>query len=218
MSTLEPLSLLLVDDNKNNLFTLHTLLDEHIKANIYEADSGQLALRTLSAKKVDLIILDVQMPEMDGFEFAELIRARKSTRHIPIVFLTAAYKADEFKEKGLSIGAADYLTKPIDTVQLITRVRTYLRFLEQERKYTQGLEQLVQERTSELLNSNDSLKQEINEREQAQEELRRMHKELEWRVEERTQELSLSNQRLEQEIRKQQEAEAALQQAKEEKA
>jgi CheY-like chemotaxis protein len=95
----ESVSESLLDDNKNNLFTLRTLINEHIEANIIEADSGQGALDVLLLKPVDLIILDVQMPEMDGFETAKLIRSFKKTRHIPIVFLTAAYKSAEFQQK-----------------------------------------------------------------------------------------------------------------------
>lgn len=156
--------ILIVDDNKNNLFTLRTLINEHIEANIIEADSGQGALDVLLLKAVDLIILDVQMPEMDGFETAKLIRSFKKTRHIPIVFLTAAYKSAEFQQKGFASGAADYLTKPIDAPQLISRINTYLRFIEQERRHHAELEQKVQERTAELLAMRHQLEERVNER------------------------------------------------------
>ncbi len=156
--------ILIVDDNKNNLFTLRTLINEHIEANIIEADSGQGALDILLVKPVDLIILDVQMPEMDGFETAKLIRSFKKTRHIPIVFLTAAYKSAEFQQKGFAAGAADYLTKPIDAPQLISRINTYLRFIEQDRRHHAELEQKVQERTAELLLMRNKLEERVNER------------------------------------------------------
>jgi signal transduction histidine kinase len=156
--------ILIVDDNKNNLFTLRTLINEHIEANIIEADSGQGALDILLVKPIDLIILDVQMPEMDGFETAKLIRSFKKTRHIPIVFLTAAYKSAEFQQKGFAAGAADYLTKPIDAPQLMSRINTYLRFIEQERRHHAELEQKVQERTAELLLMRNKLEERVNER------------------------------------------------------
>jgi signal transduction histidine kinase len=101
---------------------------------------------------------------MDGFETAKAIHARKKTRHIPIVFLTAAYKSKEFQQKGFAIGAADYLTKPIDTPQLISRVQSYWRFIEQDRQHKIDLESKVHERTAELLEANKLLKQEITER------------------------------------------------------
>lgn len=164
MSKTETITILIVDDNKNNLFTLHTLIKEYIKVNILEAQSGHIALGILLEEKVDLIILDVQMPDMDGFETAKAIHARKKTRHIPIVFLTAAYKSKEFQQKGFAIGAADYLTKPIDTPQLISRVQSYWRFIEQDRQHKIDLESKVHERTAELLEANKLLKQEITER------------------------------------------------------
>jgi len=176
MSKAESLNVLLVDDNKNNLLSLHSLIDEYIEdVYVSEADSGIAALNTLMKNKVDLIILDVQMPEMDGFETAEIIRSRKKTRHIPIVFLTAAYKSEEFKQKGYNIGAADYLTKPIDTHQLINKIKTYLRFIQQDRQHNlvkSELEHQVQQNMTELLETNKRLQQEIVERKRIEEELK----------------------------------------------
>ncbi|MEK7991193.1 MAG: response regulator, partial [Thiotrichaceae bacterium] len=156
--------ILIVDDNKNNLFTLDTLIKEHLDAKIVQADSGMMALGILLRNSIDLIILDVQMPEMDGFETAQLIRSRKKTCHIPIVFLTAAYKSEQFKQKGFEVGGADYLTKPIDTHQLINRIRSYLRFIEQERYHKLLLEKTVIERTKELEEARTTLEQRVLER------------------------------------------------------
>ncbi|MCV6636853.1 response regulator [Candidatus Albibeggiatoa sp. nov. NOAA] len=164
MDTPHLFKILIVDDNKNNLFTLRTLIDEHINVDIVEADSGQKALSILMKAPVDLIIMDVQMPEMDGFETAIMIQSIKKTQHIPIVFLTAAYKSEEFQAKGFAVGAADYLTKPIDVAQLISRIKMYLRFIEQEQKHTRELEQKVQERTAELLQARNELEQRVVER------------------------------------------------------
>ncbi|WP_353571292.1 ATP-binding protein [Candidatus Albibeggiatoa sp. nov. BB20] len=150
-------TILIVDDNKNNLFTLRTLILQHLEIHILEANSGQEALTILMIEKVDLIILDIQMPEMDGFETATIIRSIHKTQLIPIVFLTAAYKSDEFQAKGFCIGATDYLTKPIDAAQLINRINLYLRFIEKEHQHAQVLEQRVQERTAELAQANARL-------------------------------------------------------------
>lgn len=157
-------NILIVDDNKNNLFTLQTLIEQHIDANIIQADSGALALRILLKQQIDLILLDVQMPDMDGFETAATIRTWKKTRQIPIVFLTAAHKSEEFQQKGFEVGAADYLTKPIDAPQLIGRIKSYLRFIEQERQHNQELERQVEERTAELLEARNQLEQRVAER------------------------------------------------------
>jgi len=147
-------TILIVDDNKNNLFTLRTLILQHMDVTILEADSGQDALTLLMTEEVDLIILDIQMPEMDGFETASIIRSIQQTQHIPIVFLTAAYKSAEFQTKGFDIGATDYLTKPIDAGQLISHIHLYLRFIEKEQEHAAILEQRVQERTEELAQAN----------------------------------------------------------------
>ena len=170
MQDQENLIILIVDDNRNNLYTLRTLLEEHLEVTIVEAQSGLDALELLLEQNVDLIILDIQMPEMDGFETASLIRARRQTEHIPIVFLTAAYKSDDFKQKGFEIGAADYLTKPIDAPQLINRVKSYLRFIEQEKRHTRELKRQSQE----LAQTNSRLQAEVQEREQAQMDLHRI--------------------------------------------
>jgi signal transduction histidine kinase len=153
------ISVLIVDDSKNNLFTLRTLIEEFINAQILSAQSGTAALRILVENTVDLIILDVQMPDMDGFETAKLIQSRPKLQHVPIVFLTAAYKAEEFQEKGFEMGAVDYLTKPIDAPLLINRIKSYVRFIEQDRKHKQELESKVVERTAELSKARNELEE-----------------------------------------------------------
>jgi PAS domain S-box-containing protein len=210
MPTSEVLNILIVDDNKNNLFTLHNLISTHLEARILEALSGSEALQILLQERIDLIILDVQMPEMDGFETAQLIRSRKKTQHIPIVFLTAAYKSEQFKQKGFAVGAADYLTKPIDANQLINRIQSYLRFILQEQQHNQELEKKVQERTTELVDTNRKLQQEIIERKQVEAKLQQARDELESRVQERTAELLTINQQLQAEINERNKVEAAL--------
>jgi len=153
------INVLIVDDSKNNLFTLRTLIEEFINAQILSAQSGIAALKILVENTVDLIILDVQMPGMDGFETAKLIQSRPKLQHVPIVFLTAAYKAEEFQEKGFEVGAVDYLTKPIDAPQLINRIKSYVRFIEQDRKHKQELESKVVERTAELSKARNELEE-----------------------------------------------------------
>jgi PAS domain S-box-containing protein len=143
--------LLIVDDNQNNLFTLRTLLERYMDINIQEALSGQQALEiALAENDLDLIILDVQMPEMDGFQTASMLKIRKKTRDIPIIFLTAAFKTEEFQQKGYEVGAVDYLLKPIDDNQLINKISTYFRLIEKEREMNRVLEVKVAERTAEL--------------------------------------------------------------------
>ncbi len=142
---------LIVDDNENNLFTLKTLINQHMDVEVITAGSGEAAVEmALDNPRIDLIVLDIQMPEMDGFQTATMLKVRKKTRDIPIIFLTAAYKTDEFQQKGYEVGAADYLLKPIDDNQLINKISTYLRLIEKEREMNRQLEELVEERTREL--------------------------------------------------------------------
>ena len=143
--------LLIVDDNQNNLCTLRTLLEKHMDIEIFEALSGAQALEiALAENDLDLIILDVQMPEMDGYQTASMLKIRKKNRDIPIIFLTAAFKTEEFQQKGYDVGAVDYLLKPIDDNQLINKISTYFRLIEKEREMNRLLEEKVLERTAEL--------------------------------------------------------------------
>ncbi|MFC1335515.1 MAG: response regulator [gamma proteobacterium symbiont of Clathrolucina costata] len=143
--------LLIVDDHAHNLFTLRTLVERYMDVEILEATSGQQALDiAVREPGIDLIILDVQMPEMDGFQTASMLKIRKKTKDIPIIFLTAAFKTEEFQLKGYEVGGVDYLLKPIDDNQLLNKISTYFRLIEKERELNKILEQKVAERTAEL--------------------------------------------------------------------
>ena len=151
--------LLVVDDIESNLFTLRTLIREHMDVEVLEATSGQQALDiAINTPDIDLIILDIQMPEMDGFQTASMLKIRKKTRDIPIIFLTAAFKTGEFQQKGYDVGAVDYLLKPIDDNQLINKISTYFRLIEKERDLNRVLEERVAERTRELHTANQYLR------------------------------------------------------------
>lgn len=142
--------ILIVDDNVNNLFTLRAVIEEYIDADVIEAHSGEEALQKLLRYSIDLIILDIHMEGMDGFDVASIIKKRRKTKEIPIVFLTAAYIGDEFIKRGFEIGAVDYLTKPIDQYQLINRINVYLKMIEKERMTNIILDRKVKEQTEDL--------------------------------------------------------------------
>ncbi len=156
-------TLLIVDDNPDNLFTLRTLIRQHLAVQICEAESGKAAIELATARTdIDLIVLDIQMPEMDGFETAALLKMRKKTRDIPIIFLTAAFKSEEFQQRGYALGAADYLLKPIDDNQLINKLSTYFRLIDKERSLNKQLEEQVAERTAQLYLANQHLENILN--------------------------------------------------------
>ena len=157
-------TILIVDDNPNNLFSLHELIAENFPVEVIEAASGFEALRIISEHPVDLCLMDVQMPELDGFETAKLVRSRPKTAHIPVIFITAFDPNKNLMEMGLNAGGLDYLTKPIDDVQIVHTLNMYLRFLDRERNINSELEEKVQLRTAEFQNINRKLKLEIEER------------------------------------------------------
>jgi len=124
--------ILIVDDIEHNIFTLRSLIESHFEANIIEATSGEQVLRIINDRSIDLILMDVMMPGMDGFETARLIKNRPKTTNIPIIFISAYDPTQKLLEKGIAAGAFDYLTKPIDDNQLVYRLKMYLRFITHE--------------------------------------------------------------------------------------
>ena len=124
--------ILIVDDIEHNIFTLRTLMESHFEANLIEATSGEQVLKIVSERSIDLILMDVMMPGMDGFETARLIKNRPKTTNIPIIFISAFDPTQKLLEKGIAAGGFDYLTKPIDDNQLIYRLKMYLRFIRHE--------------------------------------------------------------------------------------
>ena len=121
------LKILIVDDTPANLISLEYLLDEYFdNISIHKAVNGEEALKIAFTYKIDLIILDIQMPVMDGFETALFLKKNKKTKEVPIIFLTAAFKEEEFTKKGFEVGAVDYLTKPINNNQLINKLKLYI--------------------------------------------------------------------------------------------
>ncbi|MBN2425065.1 MAG: response regulator [Calditrichaceae bacterium] len=118
-------SILLVDDRPENLLVLENIL-EMPGLNLIKANSGEEALRLLLKNDVALVLLDVQMPGMDGFETAEIMRSAPGTRHIPIIFVTAISKEQKHIFRGYEAGAVDYMFKPVDPDILKSKVKVFL--------------------------------------------------------------------------------------------
>jgi CheY-like chemotaxis protein len=112
MPTTSPVNILLVDDHAENLLALEAML-EPLGQNLIKARSGEEALKYLLRQDCAVILLDVQMPGMDGFETAELIRGRDRSKHTPIIFLTAISISDRHVSRGYQAGAVDFFLKPI---------------------------------------------------------------------------------------------------------
>ena len=121
----EPVNILLVDDRPENLTSMEALLarpDRHL----LKATSGNEALRLLLKHEVALVLLDVQMPGMDGYEIARLMHGRERTRDIPIIFVTASDRSEERAYHGYEAGAVDFLYKPISPIILKSKVEVFI--------------------------------------------------------------------------------------------
>ncbi len=173
--------ILVVDDKQENLFSLQKLL----QLNLYEVDtanSGEDALKKVLKRDYSLIILDVQMPQMDGYEVAETLKGYSKTKDIPIIFLSAVNIDKRFIRQGYASGGVDYVTKPFDPELLLLKVKTF---------YT------LSEQTRALNEMQRVLSAEVDIRKKAEEALSQANLQLEDKVRERTQELLQTNKKLE---------------------
>ncbi|MBV4355775.1 hybrid sensor histidine kinase/response regulator [Pinibacter aurantiacus] len=144
--------ILIVDDRQENLFSLKKILSLN-QFEVDTAESGEEALKKILKNKYELIILDVQMPGMDGFEVAETIKGYSKSRDIPIIFLSAVNTEKKFVTKGYTSGGIDYIAKPFDPDILMLKVKTFYK---------------LQTQTNELNAAQRTLKEEIEYRKQAE--------------------------------------------------
>ncbi|HTB64298.1 MAG TPA: response regulator [Opitutales bacterium] len=175
-----PVNILLVDDETRNLDALESVLQSP-DYGLIRAQSADQALLLLLEGDFAAIILDIRMPEITGIELANLIKRRKRTQHIPIIFLTAYYQGDKEELEGYGIGAVDYLTKPLNPQILKSKIGVFVDLF----RKTRALEA-----------ANAALEQEVMQRQNAEGALRLANNELEERVKERTAELVRANEEL----------------------
>jgi PAS domain S-box-containing protein len=169
------INILVVDDEPKNLTVLETVLGDP-SYRVVRAHSADEALLLLIDYEFALLILDIRMPGMTGFELAQMIKARKKTAHIPIIFLTAYYNEDQHVLEGYDTGAVDYLHKPVNPTVLRSKVSVF----------------------AQLYRANREIANEVAQRREIEEQLRKLNGSLEERVAERTAELHLNQFRLRQ--------------------
>lgn len=133
--------ILIVDDIPANIFSMQQMLHS-VKAELISANSGQEALALILRHDFALMILDVQMPEMDGVELATLVRQNESTKSVPIIFVTAVSKDEKWVFGGYDAGGVDYLFKPIEPKILMGKVRVFLELYQRDKKNRDLLEEL----------------------------------------------------------------------------
>jgi len=201
MQNQQSVNILLVDDHRENVLALEAILSP-LGQNLVKANSGEEALKQVLRHDFAVILLDVQMPGMDGFETAQIIRGRERSRHTPIIFLTAINTSDTHVSRGYELGAVDYLLKPIEPDILLSKVAV---FVDLWRKNAQ-----VERQAAELTATIKALEFQIEERMRTEAELRSARDELEQRVHERTAGLAQANQSLRAEIAERERAEQSL--------
>jgi PAS domain S-box-containing protein len=176
----QPINILIVDDEPKNLTVLETVLADP-GYRLVRAESADQALLALVAEEFALLILDIRMPGMTGFELAQIIKERRKTARVPIIFLTAYYNEDQHVLTGYDSGAVDYLHKPVNASILRSKVAVFAELHRTQREC--GL-------------ANRSLLAEMTERRRAEEQLRVLNETLEQRVAERTEALREREERL----------------------
>jgi diguanylate cyclase (GGDEF)-like protein/PAS domain S-box-containing protein len=138
-------AILVVDDQQSNLVAMEAVFDGE-PVDLVKASSGQEALKLLLQREFALVLLDVQMPDLDGFEVAEVMRSNARTENVPIIFLTAISKEQRYIFRGYETGAVDYLFKPIEPEILRSKVRVFLDLDRKTRSLRDSLKLLQQER------------------------------------------------------------------------
>ena len=123
---LPPSKVLVVDDNPQNMELLEAYMEELTGVTTVRASNGEEALRKVEAERPDLILLDVMMPRMSGFEVCKRLKSDPTTKHIPVIMVTALHEMGDI-ERGVEVGTDDFITKPVNRVDLLTRVRSLLR-------------------------------------------------------------------------------------------
>jgi PAS domain S-box-containing protein len=193
-------SILIVDDTPANLQLLAQLLSEQ-GYKVRMAQDGTMALLSVESSPPDLILLDIRMPELNGYEVCSKLKASSFTKDIPIIFISALNEVFD-KVKAFEVGGVDYITKPFQSQEVLVRVEHQL--------HIRRLSQQLLERNAQLETVNLTLKDEIQERQQVEELLCSTLESLEVKVEERTAELTKINESLQAEIAERFQAESEL--------
>jgi len=162
----DQVEILIVDDRRENLLALEAIL-EPLGQKLVQAHSGEEALRKLLRHDFAVVLLDVQMPGMNGFETAQLIKSRERTRHIPIIFLTAISKEEDYVFRGYQVGAVDYMSKPFQPDVLRAKVAVFVDLHIKQKQLAEQESMLrdAERRMTELRHMQEMLQQEARFRE-----------------------------------------------------
>ena len=152
-------NILIINANDKNLYSFQKLLENEYQ--ITTAISGEHGLKCLLEKDFALILLDIQMPGLNGFEIAHLIKSREKTANIPIIFISANYQVEDFIKQGFSLGAVDYIARPVEPFLLKNKVKVFLKLYQQQkeiRELNRKLEAQIQQQSDALQESETRFK------------------------------------------------------------
>ena len=132
---MDKFSILIVEDNYNNIVSLRAILNKIEKCTYDNAQTGSEALKMLLKNKYNLIMLDIHLPDMDGYELASMIKSRSKTADLPVVFVTGVYLTEIDKQKGFRLGAVDYILKPYTELELQNKIKQYINAFDKNQQY-----------------------------------------------------------------------------------
>ncbi len=150
-------TVLVVDDSPTLIKKVASIINKNMDVIVFEAPSSKDAIRLLGNHKIDIVLMDIFMPEIDGFKTAKLMKQQELTSTIPIILMTGSDPKKELMQAGLDVGAMDYLTKPFKDQELIRLLQLYIRFISHEKKINKSIKE-----------KNEQLQLEIAERKKAE--------------------------------------------------
>lgn len=133
-------SILILDDIEENIYSLKLMIDDNFDVKIYTALNAQDAISLLMTNKVDLILSDIQMPDVDGFQFVDYIKGIEKTKDIPVIFITGIYDKDSYQKKGYDLGVIEYISKPIDNDLLTSKLKVFIDIFDNKRNSEEELD------------------------------------------------------------------------------
>ena len=132
--------ILILDDVEENIYSLRLMIEDSFDVNILTALNAQDAISLLMTNKVDLILSDIQMPDVDGFQFVDYIKSIDKTKDIPVIFITGIYDKDSYQKKGYDLGVIEYISKPIDNDLLTSKLKVFIDIYEEKRSSDEELD------------------------------------------------------------------------------
>ncbi len=127
---MEKFSILILDDVEENIYSLRLMIEDSFDVDIYTALNAQDAITILMNNKIDLILSDIQMPDVDGFQFVDYIKSLEKTKDIPVIFITGIYDKDSYQKRGYDLGVIEYISKPIDNDLLTSKLKVFIKIFE----------------------------------------------------------------------------------------